>query len=68
MSSTHHWNPTKTTSPKFPLPPIQGRVQFEGLNFAFEPGKPSILKNINFNIEPGTFTGIVGQSGSGKVH
>ena len=56
----------KDDQSKIPLPPIQGRVQFEGLNFAFNPGSAPVLKNIDLDVEPGTFTGIVGQSGSGK--
>ena len=49
-----------------PLPPIAGQVKFEALNFAFRKGAEPILKNINLNIEAGTFVGVVGQSGSGK--
>ncbi|MCX5946724.1 MAG: peptidase domain-containing ABC transporter [Cyanobacteria bacterium] len=51
---------------KIPLPPINGDVLFEDLNFSFTPGTPDVLKNINLHIEQGTFVGIVGQSGSGK--
>ena len=49
---------------KIPLPPIEGKVQFEGLGF--QPGSSPVLKNIDLEVEPGTFMGIVGQSGSGK--
>lgn len=49
-----------------PLPPLKGDVVFENINFSFSPGLPEVLKNINLHILPGTFTGIVGQSGSGK--
>jgi ATP-binding cassette subfamily B protein len=51
---------------KIPLPPINGDVLFEDLNFSFTPGTPDVLKNINLHITQGTFVGIVGQSGSGK--
>jgi ATP-binding cassette subfamily B protein len=51
---------------KVMLPPIQGQVRFENLSFSFGPGKPEVLKNVNLEIESGTFVGIVGQSGSGK--
>jgi ATP-binding cassette subfamily B protein len=51
---------------KIPLPPINGDVLFEDLNFSFTPGTPDVLKNINLHIKQGTFVGIVGQSGSGK--
>ncbi len=51
---------------KVMLPPIQGQVRFENLSFSFGPGKPEVLKDVNLEIESGTFVGIVGQSGSGK--
>ena len=51
---------------KIMLPPIHGHVQFESVNFTFQPGTPDILKNVNLDVPAGTFVGIVGQSGSGK--
>jgi subfamily B ATP-binding cassette protein HlyB/CyaB len=51
---------------KIPLPPIQGEVLFEDLQFRFQAGSPAILKNVNLSIPAGTFVGVVGQSGSGK--
>jgi ATP-binding cassette subfamily B protein len=51
---------------KVMLPPIKGQVRFENLSFSFGPGKPEVLKDVNLEIESGTFVGIVGQSGSGK--
>ena len=51
---------------KIPLPPVDGRVLFENVTFAF-PGAPTeVLQNINLDIPAGTFVGVVGQSGSGK--
>ena len=44
---------------------IQGRIEFDSVNFAYEEGKP-ILKNINLLIEPGETVALVGRSGSGK--
>ena len=49
-----------------PLPPIEGNVSIQNLDFSFARTGPQILKNINLNVEKGTFVGIVGQSGSGK--
>ena len=43
----------------------RGAVRFEGVNFAYETGKP-VLKEISFSAEPGTVTALVGSSGSGK--
>lgn len=47
------------------LPAITGRVQYQGVDFAFKPGQLQ-LANVDLDIPPGTFVGIVGQSGSGK--
>jgi len=44
---------------------IAGHVQFDGLTFEYEPGKP-VLKEISFDARPGTATALVGPSGSGK--
>ena len=49
-----------------PLPPIEGDVLFENVSFAFAPGTPPVLSNIDLHVPAGTFIGIVGQSGSGK--
>jgi len=56
----------KDDQAKIPLPPIAGDVRFEGVEFGFKAGAPSVLNNINLHIQPGEFVGIVGQSGSGK--
>ena len=47
------------------MPPIRGTVQFENVEFAYEPEKP-VLHGISFLAEPGTVTALVGSSGSGK--
>ncbi len=47
------------------MPPIQGTVRFEDVEFAYDPGKP-VLHGISFVAEPGTVTALVGSSGSGK--
>jgi len=47
------------------MPPIQGTVRFEDVQFAYEPEKP-VLHGISFVAEPGTVTALVGSSGSGK--
>lgn len=54
-------SPTRTVA----MPPIQGRVQFEKVEFAYEPEKP-VLHGISFDARPGTVTALVGSSGSGK--
>lgn len=47
------------------MPPIQGTVHFENVEFAYEADKP-VLHGINFLAAPGTVTALVGSSGSGK--
>lgn len=45
-------------------PPIQGSIEFRGLNFAYN-GKPT-LQDINLKIEEGKTVAFVGKTGSGK--
>jgi ABC-type multidrug transport system fused ATPase/permease subunit len=47
------------------MPPIQGTVRFEDVEFAYDPDKP-VLHGISFVAKPGTVTALVGSSGSGK--
>jgi subfamily B ATP-binding cassette protein MsbA len=47
------------------LPPIQGTVRFEEVEFAYDPERP-VLHGLSFVAEPGTVTALVGSSGSGK--
>ena len=57
---------TEDDKRKIPLPPIEGDVRFDELNFAFKPSLPPVLHNVSLHITAGTFVGVVGQSGSGK--
>lgn len=41
------------------------RIEVDGLHFRYQPDRP-ILQGIDFAVEPGTTTAIVGPSGSGK--
>lgn len=47
------------------VPPIEGAVRFEDVEFAYTPEKP-VLHGISFEAKPGTVTALVGSSGSGK--
>ncbi len=48
------------------MPVICGAVSYENLCFRFNSSSQLQLKNINLDLAPGKFIGIVGQSGSGK--
>ena len=47
------------------MPPLQGRVQFDHVSFAYEKGK-EVLHDVSLDAEPGSVTALVGPSGSGK--
>jgi HlyB family type I secretion system ABC transporter len=48
------------------MPPIQGSVRFEDVQFRFGSSGPFQVDGVNLDIPAGSFVGIVGQSGSGK--
>ena len=50
---------------KQPLPDIRGEIEFDNVEFEYEPGVP-ILKGVSFLAKAGTTTALVGSSGSGK--
>jgi subfamily B ATP-binding cassette protein HlyB/CyaB len=49
-----------------PMPAIQGAVRYENISFRFKSSGPLQLDNLNLEIAPGQFVGVVGQSGAGK--
>ncbi|UGQ48161.1 ABC transporter ATP-binding protein [Massilia endophytica] len=46
-------------------PPIQGRLAFRGVRFAYD-GRSAVLKGITLDIRPGEILALVGPSGAGK--
>ncbi len=48
------------------MPAIAGRVEFDAVNFAYEPGK-TVLHDINLTLLPGQTVALVGPTGSGKT-
>jgi ABC-type multidrug transport system fused ATPase/permease subunit len=47
------------------LPPIEGRVAFEGVRFGYGRG-PEVLHGIDLAVAPGTTVALVGHTGAGK--
>jgi ATP-binding cassette subfamily B protein len=48
-----------------PAPPFRGAIEFEGVDFEYEPGH-RVLNRITFRVEPGQHVALVGPSGIGK--
>lgn len=48
------------------LSQLDGRVKFEGVTFGYDTERP-VLRGINFEVEPGQTTAIVGPTGAGKT-
>ncbi len=56
----------ESSQDNIPMPSIQGAVKYEKISFSFAQSISPQLKNISVEFSPGSFIGIVGQSGSGK--
>src|SRR2546428_97251 len=55
-----------TSPPGAPqAPPLRGRIDFRGMSFEYEPGRP-VLREIDLTLPAGKVTAIVGPTGSGK--
>jgi ATP-binding cassette, subfamily B, bacterial MsbA len=48
-----------------PLRDVEGRVTFEQVSFAYQPGRP-VLHDVSFTARPGEMIALVGPSGAGK--
>ncbi len=49
----------------YELPPIQGRVDFDHVSFAYKDGEP-VLQDVTIHAEPGERVALVGETGAGK--
>jgi len=48
------------------MPPIEGRIEFQNINFRYKNSSPLLLKDVDLTIPKGKFVAVVGTSGSGK--
>ena len=51
---------------RLPMPAIEGAIRLENVSFAYNADGPRQLDRLSLSIEPGSFVGLVGLSGSGK--
>ncbi len=49
----------------YPLPSVEGQVQYRGVEFSYQPGNP-VLSGIDFSARPGETVAVVGPTGAGK--
>lgn len=46
---------------------IEGKIRFENVSFSYDTEENYVLKNINFEVNPGETVALVGATGSGKT-
>jgi ATP-binding cassette subfamily B protein len=63
MDLEPEWTDAPTAKP---LARIDGRVEFQAVHFAYDPGRP-VLADVSFVVEPGQTVALVGHTGSGKT-
>jgi ATP-binding cassette subfamily B protein len=51
---------------RLPMAAVRGAITFENVSFSYKAEGPRQLDQLNLAIEPGSFVGLVGMSGSGK--
>ena len=56
---------TEVHTPRPALPPVQGGIEFDRVEFRYRPGAQP-LRGVSLRVQPGEAVGIVGRSGSGK--
>ncbi|MBQ7951452.1 MAG: ABC transporter ATP-binding protein [Clostridia bacterium] len=51
----------------YPLPAVQGQVDFQNVSFFYDTEKGYVLKNLDLHVKPGEKIALVGQTGVGKT-
>jgi ATP-binding cassette subfamily B protein len=59
-------NEVKNKPGAIDLPPVKGQVKFENVTFRYFGGSEAVLKNVDFEVEPGQTVALLGATGSGK--
>jgi ATP-binding cassette subfamily B protein len=49
-----------------PLPPVQGRVQFEDVSFRYAGMDSNVIGGLSFTVEPNQTVAVLGKTGAGK--
>jgi len=60
--------PEPTPQNLLTLPPPSGAIEFRDVTMRYRPDAADALRKVSLSIEPGEVIGVVGPSGSGKVH
>ena len=45
---------------------VEGAIRFDNVSFAYAEGKPTVVRDVSFSVEPGQTVALVGRSGAGK--
>ncbi|MDE0420968.1 MAG: lipid A export permease/ATP-binding protein MsbA [Gammaproteobacteria bacterium] len=45
---------------------VEGAIRFEEVSFGYQAGKPPVVTDVSFTVQPGQTVALVGRSGSGK--
>ena len=58
---------TEVHTPRPALPPVQGGIEFDRVEFRYRPGAQPALRGVSLRVQPGEAVGIVGRSGSANA-
>jgi ATP-binding cassette subfamily B protein len=59
-------NEVKDKSEAIALPEVEGRIRFNDVTFRYYSSGEPVLKDVNFDVEPGQTVALLGATGSGK--
>jgi ATP-binding cassette subfamily B protein len=62
----HPQEAPEDNSSRIIMPPINGEIIFQNIQFRYKPSSPLLLRDVSLTIPQGKFVAVVGTSGSGK--